>query len=304
VAGGTRGCQGAGRGLENAPGPEYGPRIAMRSQLLLLLFGLSSAAHAAPPELGYAQASNYFKKDARPTQYQPLNLVDGRESTAWCSSSADPLVERLTFGFKDEVRVDEVRVYTGNGADEEAWKTFARAKKLAVKGQGGGATLNLRDERGLQSVALKTPLTGVEFSVEVLDLFPADDFDQPTCISDVVFYSEGKPLNGGWLAPKLKYDRTLSPLLGTWYAGSPRAPTHFLSLYVDGTWRYAYEPWDAPRDARQLAGTYDVSGSGVTLNLPDGAKLSLRGEKRKGGEGVALEGAVPDALKHPWRGQP
>jgi hypothetical protein len=73
---------------------------------------------------------------------------------------------------------------------------------------------------------------------------------------------------------------------------------------VDGTWRYAYEPWDAPRDERHVVGSYEVSGSSVTLLLPEGAKVSLRGEKRKGGEGVVLEGAVPDELKHPWRAQP
>lgn len=275
----------------------------MRTHALLLFAVLPAAVHAAP-DLGYAQASSYFKREARPTQYQPLHLVDGKETTAWCSGSADPLVERLTFGFKEEVRVDEVRVYTGNGADEETWKGFARAKKLSVKTLGGGATLSLQDERGLQAVALKTPLAGTEFTVEVLDLFPADDFDQPTCISDVVFYSAGKPLNGSWLSPRLKYDRTLSPLLGTWYAGSPRAPTFFLSVYVDGSWRFAHEPWDAPRDARHLSGTYDVTGSSLTLTLANGDKVTLRPEKRKGGEGVVLEGAVPDELKQSWRAAP
>src|SRR6476619_3162807 len=85
-------------------------------------------AFAGP--IGYAQATGYFKKDSRPTLYQPLNLLDGRESTAWCSPTGDPLSEKLTFGFKGPVTIDEVRVYTGNGFDEATFTDFGRAKKL------------------------------------------------------------------------------------------------------------------------------------------------------------------------------
>lgn len=275
----------------------------MTRSLLMLLLPL--AAHAAPPELGYAQASNYFKRDARPTQYQPVHLVDGKEATAWCSASGDPLVERLTFGFKGEARVDEVRVVTGNAADEESWKGFGRVKKLAIKGLSGGATVTLADERGPQAVALKSPVEGTELTVEVLDLYPADDLDQPTCLSELVFYSGGKPLGAPWMGPQWKYDRALAPLLGTWFSGSPGAPTHFLSLYADGTWRYAYEPWGAPRDSKSLSGSYELSGSAVTLQLEGGVKVSVRPEQRKGGEpGLAVEGSAPEAFKRPWRGQP
>jgi len=263
------------------------------------------AAHAAPPELGYAQASNYFKREARPTQYPPVHLVDGKEGTAWCSASGDPLVERLTFGFKGEVKVDEVRVITGNAADEETWKAFGRARKLALRGLGGGATVTLADERGPQSVTLKSPVEGAEFSVEVLDLYAADDLDQPTCISEIVFYSGGKPLGASWLTPQWKHDRTLAPLLGTWYGGSPGAPTHFLTLYADGTWRYAYEPWDSPRDSKSRVGTYELSGNTVQLLLEGGARVAVRLEQKKGGEPVlAVDESGPEPFKRPWRSEP
>jgi hypothetical protein len=275
----------------------------MHRSLLMMLLPL--AVHASPPELGYAQASNAFKRESRPTQYQPIHLVDGKEATAWCSASGDPLVERLTFGFKGEVTVDALRIVTGNAADEETWKGFGRVKKLSVKGLGGGATVTLADERAAQLVALKSPVVGTEFTVEVLDLFPADDLDQPTCLSEVVFYSGGKPLGASWLGPQWKYDPALAPLLGTWYGGSPGAPTHFLSLYADGTWRYAYEPWGAPRDAKSLSGSYEVTGTSVALRLDEGAKVTLRAEQKKGtGPALAVDGPAPEAFKRPWRGQP
>ena len=46
----------------------------------MLAIALTGEAEAAP--VGYAQASGYFKKDSRPSLYQPLNLLDGREATS------------------------------------------------------------------------------------------------------------------------------------------------------------------------------------------------------------------------------
>src|SRR5687768_4555988 len=90
-----------------------------------VLFAASSS-HAAP--VGYATATGYYKKDTRPTLYQPLNLLDSREATSWCSSTSDALSDELSFGFKDVVEVDEVRVYTGNGQTKEVFELFNRVK--------------------------------------------------------------------------------------------------------------------------------------------------------------------------------
>src|SRR4051812_7994397 len=80
-------------------------------------------AWAAPP-VGYAQATGCYKRETRPSLYQPLNMLDGREVTAWCSRSGDHLADVLSFGFKGTAKVDEVRVYTGNGFDDATFKQF------------------------------------------------------------------------------------------------------------------------------------------------------------------------------------
>ncbi|MFL5319499.1 MAG: discoidin domain-containing protein [Myxococcaceae bacterium] len=278
------------------------------SRASIALFALLPlTAFAAPPAVGYAQATGYFKKDSRPTLYQPLNLLDGRESTAWCSPTGDPLSEKLTFGFKGPVKIDEVRVYTGNGFDESTFTDFARAKKLSIKGPTGGNNFAVADQRGLQAVALNPPLEGAQFTVEVLDVFPAEDIDQPACITDIVFYSDGKPLNGSWLTPKLKYDKATAPLLGTWFAGSEGAPDKFLSFYFDGTYRYVYEPYDRPKDAKTITGEYDVSGSRMTLSVPNKGKVSAGvNREKKGSDGdvvrtLKLDGDLPEELKQTFR---
>ena len=45
----------------------------MRNVLLVLCLVSLDAAAAG---VGFAQATGYFKKDTRPTLYQPLNLLD------------------------------------------------------------------------------------------------------------------------------------------------------------------------------------------------------------------------------------
>ncbi len=277
--------------------------IRMR-RLALALLALPATAAAGP--IGYAQATGYFKKDTRPTLYQPLNLLDAREATAWCSPTADPLNEQLTFGFKGSTRIDEIRVYTGNGFDESTWQQFSRAKKLSIKGPTGAFAFTVADQRGLQAVAINPPLEGAQFSVEILDVYPAEDPDTPACVTDIVFYSEGKPLNGSWLTQKLKYDKNQAPLLGTWFAGYEGAPDRYLSFYFDGTYRYVFDPFDkSTQKEKVIAGSYDVSGTRITLEVPGKGKAVIRyvREKDKNGRGhlLSLDGNVPEDLKQRFR---
>jgi hypothetical protein len=241
-------------------------------RLLLPVAVFPALALAAAP-VGYAQATGYFKKDSRPTLYQPLNLLDGREITAWCSTSADPFAETLTFGFKGRVKIDEVRVYTGNGFDEDSFKTYARGKKFVLKGPVGETSFTVSDHRGQQAVALNPPLEGARFELDVVDTYPPEDPESPVCMSDVVFYYNGKPLNGPWLTQKLKYDRQRAPLLGTWFGGYAGAADKFLSFFFDSDFRYSYEPYDPANNPHAFNGKYEVAGNRVSFEIPGKGKV-------------------------------
>ncbi|MFZ5470687.1 MAG: NADase-type glycan-binding domain-containing protein [Myxococcota bacterium] len=274
---------------------------------LAVFLVLAAPLLALGGQIGYAQATGYYKKETRPTLYQPLNLLDGREITAWCSPTPDPLNDQLTFGFKGPTHIDEIRVYTGNGFDESTWKELSRAKKFSIKGPAGALSFTVADQRGLQAVAVNPPLAGSQFTVEVLDLYPAEDPDVPVCITDIVFFSEGKALNGNWLTPKLKYDKRQAPYLGTWFAGYEGAPDRYLSFYFDGTYRYVYDPFDkAANKPKVLSGSYDVSGSRLVLEVPGKGKVSARAHRdkakeRERGHTLTLEGDLPEDLKQAFR---
>jgi hypothetical protein len=253
--------------------------------------------------VGYAQATGYFKKDSRPTLYQPLNLLDARDITAWCTETADPLNDVLTFGFNSPVTIDELKINNGNNFSEEVWKSFARAKKVTLKSGKESRVLNVEDKRGSQSFSVSPPLKGTRFSIEVLDAYDAEEnLDASVCLTDVVFMQEGKPLNGPWLTTQLKYDKGTQYVMGTWFAGYDGTPDYFLSFNYDGTYRWSYEPFDNKTNkAEVMTGRYDVSGSRLMFELA-GKKHSVSYKKEAGK--LTFDGELPESLKKAWRAQP
>lgn len=279
----------------------------MRSLLLapLLLSTAASAASNVPP--GYVQADDWLERKSQPERHAPLLLLDGRDTTAWCATGEDPAP--ITIGFKDAVTVDEVRVYTGDGSDRAAFKAHARARKFTLTSVDASRSLTVEDKRGLQAVRLSQPLPGARFILEVVDRFPGAKDDAPVCITDVVFYSGGKALNGTWLASKLKYDARLAPLLGTWFGGLEGAPEGFLSFYWDGTYRYTREPLEGGGPT-SVTGTYTLSGTRLSLEVPKRGRVTLR--LQKGGEegtrspeaSLEVEGPLAEEWGREFRGKP
>ncbi|MDP1828614.1 MAG: hypothetical protein Q8L48_35435 [Archangium sp.] len=275
----------------------------------LMVFALAAtvAAPVSAAGIGYAQATGYFKKDTRPTLYQPLNLLDGRDITAWCSTTSDPLNELLTFGFNGAVRIEELRINSGNNFDANTWNDYGRARKVVIRSGKQSQTVSIEDVRGAQSVQLNPPMLGSRFTIEVLDHYPAEDPDAPVCVTDIVFVSEGKPLNGPWLTTRLKFDKSTAGVMGTWYAGFEGTPDRFLSLNFDGTFRYSYEPFDTTRNKEKVVqGTYDVSASRLVFEI-GGKKHGVKYSKdpgKKAGHTLTFDGELPEDLKGNWRSLP
>lgn len=280
--------------------------VVLVSTWLVSLGGFAREARAAP-SVGYAYATGYYKKETRPTLYQPLNVLDGREQTAWCTTTSDSLAEVLTIGFKGLARIDEIRVYTGNGLDDPTFREFSRAKEISFSGTSGAQAITVSDNRGLQVVHLKQVLVESRLVVEVLEQYPAEDPAMPVCLSDIIFYSEGKPLNGSWMTTQLKYDRSQVSFLGTWYGGQDGAPDRFLSFFVDGTYRFDYEPFLQADKARSFGGAWEALGGQLLIEIPEKGKVNARAARAKKEVGAAvvrellLSGELPPELRGAYR---
>ncbi len=157
---------------------------------------------------------------------------------------------------------------------------------------------------------MNPPIEGARFTVEVLDQFPADDPDSPVCITDLIFVSGGKALSGNWLGTKLKYDKHIATLMGTWFAGYDEAPDRFLSFFFDGTFQYSYEPYDSGKyQPKNVTGDFDASPGRVTFQIGKTKKVAKMNlgpdpKSKKGAESLVFEGDLPDDLKQTFRSMP
>jgi hypothetical protein len=275
----------------------------------LLILAAAPLASAAPPAtVGYAQAADYLDKESHPERYNPLNVLDGRDTTVWCAPQGEGARAVMTVGFKGVATVDEVRVSTGNSSERDSFKTYGRAKKIALEGKDSARSFTVEDKKGQQTIPLKPPVSGAWLTLEVKDIFPGSEPHLPVCLTDIIFYSGGKPLNGTKLAPLLKYDARTAPLLGTWFAGLEGAPDRFLSFYVDGTYRFVQEPLGGSEPSTST-GTYTASSSRLSLELPKKGKSSVHFTRHEaqgagGGYTLSLEGELPEGWKEPFRSKP
>jgi len=262
---------------------------------------------AAAPAVGYVRASGWYERASNPAHYQPLNLVDGDLRTVWCSSGGDALAETISFGVGAPVGVDEVRIATGNQADTNAFHTFARPRKFVLRTDGRASTFSVADTEGMQTVKLDGPLQGQIFTLEVLDVEPAEDPAASACISEVQLVSHGKPVPG----PKkalLKWNPERARLVGTWYAGDEGNPDKSLSFFLDGTWQFRTAVYDEPTRPKTTTGTWALDRKGLSMKAPGSGKGRVTTEIEtkadahgKGRTTLQLKGGVPAALRVVFR---
>ncbi len=262
---------------------------------------------SAVPGLGYLQATDWYEHASNPAHFHPLQLVDGNLRTAWCSSSGDAQADALGFGVPSMVVVDEVRIATGNQADTAAFHASARPRKFVLRTDGRASTFSVADTEGVQTVKLDAPLQGSAFTLEVLDVEPAEDPAAPACISEVQLVSHGKPVPN----PKkslLRWSPERARLLGIWYSGDEGNPDQSLSFFLDGTWQHRTVVYDEPTRPKTLTGKWGLDRKGLWMKAPGSGKgrvtpeMEIKADARgKGRTTLTLKGGVPAALRVPFR---
>ncbi len=273
----------------------------------MILTPLLGVALSAVPGLGYVQATDWYEHASNPTHFQPLQLVDGNLKTAWCASSGDAQADALGFGVPAMVVVDEVRIATGNQADTATFHGSARPRKFVLRTDGRASTFSVADTEGVQSVKLDTPLQGQAFTLEVLDVEPAEDPAAPACLSEVQLVSHGKPVP----QPKrslLRWNAERARLLGTWYAGDEGNPDQSLSFFLDGSWQLRTVVYGEPTRPKTISGTWGLDKKGLWMKAPGSGKgrvtpqIDSKADAHgKGRTTLALKGGVPAALRVPFR---
>jgi hypothetical protein len=260
---------------------------------------------SAVPGLGYVQATDWYEHASNPAHFQPLQLVDGNLKTAWCSSSGDAQADALGFGVAAMLVVDEVRIATGNQADTTAFHASARPRKFVLRTDGRASTFSVADTEGVQTVKLDAPLQGQVFTLEVLDVEPAEDPAARPASRRCSWSPTANPCRTQEVAAPLEPER--ARLLGVWYSGDEATPTR-ASLLLDGTWQHRTAVYDAPTRPKTMNGTWGLEKKALWMKAPGSGKgrvtpaLETKADAHgKGRTTLTLKGGVPAALRVPFR---
>jgi len=153
-------------------------------------------------------------EDYLSTQYPLANMLDGNPQTAWVFNkkfSYKPLpgdayrhgqgtVLRLCTDDGREVAIDGIGIMNGYAKSAETYRKNNRIREITVDTRDanpdgkGVTTLQLEETPALQKFALPSTSTAyISIKFTAVDPGPADDL----CISELVFYYKGKPIDWG-----------------------------------------------------------------------------------------------------------
>ncbi|HTP29824.1 MAG TPA: hypothetical protein VMK12_29720 [Anaeromyxobacteraceae bacterium] len=276
--------------------------------VLSWLGALLLAAAPAPVTVGYARATSQLKSDSKPALYAPMLALDGRPSTARCEgANGEGVGEGMEIGFRGDAVIDEVRITVGDARDPESFQTHNRIKALELRTDERRHTFVLVDTPEPQSIKLARPIEASRVTLEITAVTRGTGDDNATCLTDIVFVSNGKPIVAP-LVDKLGYDRGRSKLMGIWYAGAQGARDRFLEFYYDGTYRYVYRPFDPEEPGAEISGSYSFDGEWLRLSLPKKGWVEVKAAPQPAADGgsiLALDAkALEGTLEGVWSAKP
>jgi len=254
-----------------------------------------SAGTAHAGHLAYVEASTELD-DGKPRSYA-YNLIDGKDTTAWCSKP-DPGQETLVFGFTGKEKVTHIGIVVGAIHSGELDKRRKRVKMLYVSDGNVRREIPFKDKPGLQEIKLDPVVNAQRVLIDIAEVYEGTDGTAPVCIGDIVLKSGKRELTGQSIYKTVRSLNTPSRrLLHTW-VDEPSAPERTLNFALDGTFTYNFEPLMEGKAAK-LRGKWSTAGSWLTLETR-GKSYKLKVRRTEIDEGdqkvtqIQLSGDAPD----------
>lgn len=236
-------------------------------RLLRGTLGVASVAAALSSTGANAQALAYIEAsseldDGKPATFA-YNLVDGKDTTAWCGKPG-ARGERLVFGFTKSATITELGVVAGAVKGNEVDKRRHRARQVVVSDGRVERVIPLKDTHELQAVKLEPPAQGRMIVVEVRETYPGEP-GTPVCLGEIQMKG-ARDFTGGDLAKQVRALPTPARRLLHSWVDAVDAPERSLQFALDGTFTYDYTPFIEGKPVR-LQGKWKASQRTVTLEV-------------------------------------
>ena len=144
---------------------------------------------------GAVNASSTLKEES--FAYDASLLFDARKEFVWVEGEkGDGIGTKLVFTFEEEVTISGLQLWNGYQRSESHYKSNAKLKGFGF-GTSGSAleSYQLKDEQGVQSVKLKTPVSGKSFELEIQSSYKGWSY-KDLAISEILFFDEADALFG------------------------------------------------------------------------------------------------------------
>ncbi len=252
----------------------------------------ASGAHAQA--LAYIEASSELD-DGKPASFA-YNLVDGKDTTAWCAKPGAG-ENRLLFGFTKPAAISEIGVIVGAVKAGAVDKRRQRARKIVVSDGRIERILPMKDSHEMQKVKLDPPAKGRMITVEVRETYPGEP-GTPVCLGEVHLKGR-RDYTGGGLAKQVRSLPTPARRLLHAWVDEVSAPERSLLFALDGTFTYDYTPFIEGKPVR-LRGKWRASHRALTLEIgPRSYHLRKVLSKIDGDEGVSEQLTLSGEGPHP-----
>jgi hypothetical protein len=235
---------------------------------LVQIIWLFAPLTASAGEVLYTRSNGDFQQRSHPGRYSALNILDDDTSTVWCSSGTGKDAE-IEVVFSEKVHIEKMGMATGNQQSDNSFQSFNRVRRMAVSEGDMVHTVELEDKQGAQTLNFD-PALATDRLVLKLKAGYRGSGKRHTCISDIVFYKGGRPLNGKQLKGHVRKGKKVIGFLDTWVSGPDYARDRELVFGVSGTYRFLYIPNDLQETPLRRTGNWRMDGKNPAIKM--GAK--------------------------------
>lgn len=239
----------------------------MKRVCLLQMLWIVVPLTASAGEVLYARSNGDYLGRSRPGQYSALNLLDDDPSTVWCSAGTGKGAE-IEVVFTGQAHIDKMTVATGNQKNDKSYQSFSRVRQMVVSEDDMVHTVELEDKQGSQTLNFD-PTLATNRLVLKLKAGHRGSGKRHTCISDIVFYKGGRPLNGKHLKALIKKNKKAFVFIDTWVSGPDYARDRELIFGVSGTYRFLYIPNDPQETDIRKTGSWRMQGKNPSIKEGD-----------------------------------
>ncbi|MEW5848398.1 MAG: discoidin domain-containing protein [Myxococcota bacterium] len=239
---------------------------------LLLLGTVARADKSVPGVFSYVIATSSENGEAPSTW--PFNALDGKPTTGWCTAG-DAVGQSLVLGFMKPETITHVGGVPGVVVGTLLDGGHARVRELELNDGKERRTVVFIDDAKLQEVMLQPPMTVRELTITIKDVFPSEKAGAGACLGELSLRKGDMPLTGEAVARQVRgITRPKLRLVGPW-VDNPSAPERFLTLALDGTFTWRFEPL-MEGSPTTLSGTWDVANGRLQLKPRAGKPSALK----------------------------